>query len=251
MRPSRRRSSSPPPLLIAHFSDTHGLPGRPVPRSADIVVHTGDMLPNRTRGNREVEVPYQSQWLRDTMRDWAKWLGGRKMVRVPGNHDFYNVAPTMRAAGLDVHDVFTDGPVVINGFTFAGVPYIPPLSGEWNHETPEGVIADQFKRRVLAHKPDVIVNHCPLDGVLDRGDWHDPRGSSAMLNALMYGKHMPKLYLHGHAHGHGGSSMYLQNHEGSECLVVNAATTCRLVRLTRDGAVVVTPRNASNVAAVG
>lgn len=223
-------------MIVAHFSDTHSLPRKPVPASATLVVHTGDLLPNRTRGNISVEVPYQSDWIRKTAAAWAHWLGGRRMLIVAGNHDFIDVAPFMRAADMRVRNVFTDGPQTVDGVRFAGVPYIPTMAGEWNHEKSEQEISDGFRRRVLAHKPHVILNHCPIAGVLDHAYGHGI-GSVAMANALWYERggdgdgYAPLAYLHGHNHEQAGSLVEING-----ILFSNAATTRNLIEVTTEHA---------------
>lgn len=212
-------------MKIAHFSDTHGLPRKGVPEDADVIVHTGDLFPNKTRGHRDVEPDYQRDWLRKTIADWARWCGNKPFVCVPGNHDFFDgTVALMRRAGIDAYDAREL--VTVQGVTFAGLPDIPFMGGDWNHERTEPEIAYRFDR-VLSHKPDVLVCHCPIYGILDQphrhADYHI--GSTAIANALTYGDHEPKAYLHGHCHEATGEARIRNT------LVSNAATTRRVVTL--------------------
>lgn len=214
-------------MIIAHFSDTHGLPRKGVPDEADLVVISGDIAPNRTRGNRDFEPVYQREWYERTIRDWKRWLGGRPLVFVQGNHDFYNPTAAFGRAGISALNV-EDGVVEIEGVTFAGLPLIPWMGGEWNHEASEHQIGARFEA-VMDHKPDVIVNHCPPYGVLDTPygasvDYHI--GSTAVARALEHHPHEPRAYLCGHCHEYGGKKATLRS-----TVVSNAATTRNIIKL--------------------
>ena len=210
------------PLRLSHFSDTHGLPRKSVHADADIIVHTGDLFPNKTRGHREIEPAYQQEWLRKTVHEWARWCGGKPFVYIAGNHDFFDPVPIMRRAGIDAHSA--DGPVEIGGWRFMGLPDVPWMGGEWNHERVEAEIAERFAH-VLEWRPDVIVSHCPPYGVLDVA-YGNHIGSTSVATALLYGEHEPRAYLCGHCHEMGGKQAQLRN-----TIVSNAATTRRAVEV--------------------
>lgn len=214
-------------MIIAHFSDTHGLPRKGVPDSADVVVHSGDLFPNRTRGHRHVEAPYQTQWLRSTLGAWAHWLGGRPLVLVEGNHDFVDPAPIFQAGGINAHNV--EGRALeLAGVRFMGLPEIPWMGGEWNHERQEHEIAAHIAL-ILERTPDVIVAHCPVHGLLDTPYEFNPGyhiGSTAIATALAHHEHEPKAYLHGHCHETGGRHAQVRSTH-----ISNAATTRRIVEV--------------------
>jgi Icc-related predicted phosphoesterase len=214
-------------MKICHLSDSHGLPRKPIYDNADVVVHTGDMLPNRTRGNRDIEPGYQEDWLVGVMKSWAAWLGTRPLVYVAGNHDFFDPIPLMRRAGMDAHNVL--GTVVkLQGLSFMGLPDIPWMGGEWNHERWEEQIAEHISA-ILDYRPDVVLGHCPPHGLLDAPYANNPGyhiGSTAIANALTFHWHEPKAYLCGHCHEHGGKEAKIRN-----TIISNAATTRRLVEL--------------------
>ena len=203
-------------MKIAHFSDTHGLPRKPVPSDADVIVLSGDICPNKTRGHRHVERPYQTEWLRRTGADWKRWAGDKPLLLVEGNHDFVDPAPILRE--FRVRAVNLEGrEVEVFGMKFMGLPDIPWMGGEWNHERQE----DEIKRHIdliLERRPDVLVSHSPIYGVLDCpwGDYHI--GSTALSNALVHGEHRPIAVLHGHCHEMGS-----QTREVMGMLVSNAA----------------------------
>lgn len=215
-------------MLIAQFSDTHGLPRKPVPEAADVVVHSGDLCPNRTRGNRSIEPPYQIQWLEKTARDWARWLGGRMLLLVEGNHDFVDPAAILRRYGINALNLgLHAAPVDVGGLTFAGLSDIPWIEGEWAHEEQEVDIHQHFTR-LMDQKPDVIIAHCPPAGVLDDPfDYVNYRiGSTSIATILSYHEHEPLAYLCGHCHERGGKEARVRS-----TLISNAATTRRLVEI--------------------
>src|ERR1051325_2270861 len=90
-------------MKIVHVSDTHGL--LPELPSGDIVLHTGDFLPNRSRGVVDVETVHQMDWLRRHIIEIVDWIGDRPFLFVQGNHDYINPCPTLRDAGVDARNI--------------------------------------------------------------------------------------------------------------------------------------------------
>jgi Icc-related predicted phosphoesterase len=216
-------------VRLAHLSDTHGLPRKGIPDDCEIVVHTGDLCPNRTRGVVHVEVPYQTSWLQTTAPQWERWLDGRHMVMVTGNHDFVDVAAVLAENGLSVHSA-AKLPVELGGLVFHGHGLVPPITGEWAGETPEGGLIEATAR-VLEHEPDVLLLHCPLKGYLDApfvGSFgHGVHiGSSGIRDAIRYSTWKPQVILHGHCHEQGGRQDLFDG-----IPVHNSATTLRVIDL--------------------
>lgn len=223
---------------LAHFSDTHGLPRKEVPDDTDVIVLSGDICPNRTRGLIDIEIDYQEQWLRKTAPQWRAWSKNKPIALVPGNHDFFpDIAWVLRALGVNAFDVSycVEGrkdrsgykPLEICGLTFFGLPDIPWMGGEWNHEHGELEISSRFEE-VLDTRPDVVVSHCPPYGVLDNpfdfGTYHI--GSSAVATLLGYHEHEPKAYLCGHCHERGGRTAMIRS-----TIVSNAAASRVLLKI--------------------
>ena len=215
-------------MKISHFSDTHGLPRKPVHDDAAVIVLSGDICPNRTRGVVDVEADYQREWLRTTRKDWLRWSKGKPVVLVPGNHDFYrHMARELGYAGFFVADASL-GMVTVSGVSFLGLPDIPWMGSDWNHERGEQEIEHRFTE-VLDQRPDVVDNHCPPYDVLDApyGTHVDYRiGSAAIAKVLASHEHAPRLYLCGHCHELGGRTQVV-----GRTLVSNAATKRVLVTL--------------------
>ncbi len=93
-------------LRIVHISDQHGMiPSRNSFKNlldiADLVVLSGDLFPNSTRGIRTIEETFQANWLygradhpvnrrdrRIPLERWVEFLGNLPVLSVGGNHDF-------------------------------------------------------------------------------------------------------------------------------------------------------------------
>jgi len=192
-------------VRILHISDTHGL--LPELRTgADIIVHSGDFLPNRTRGVRAIEEPFQAQWIRDNADRLKAWLGGRPFLFCQGNHDFIDPVPELKEAGINAIDLTMQYIVEHNGVRFFGFPWVKYFTGEWNWEAEERDIVRHLR---LVPPVDVLVTHGPIYGVLDQNIYRTRCGSQALKDFLRDVPTPPKYVLHGHIHeaaGHTGWS---------------------------------------------
>lgn len=212
-------------VRILHISDSHGHFWEPHGRY-DVVVHSGDIFPNVTRGNRYVEERYQLEQLRKNGEGFRRWANGCPFVFCLGNHDFLDpeiVETELREMGVVAFNV-TDQARDICGMKFRGFPWVPRIEGEWNFEVTEQEIADKLKR---VDVPDVMVAHGPIAGVLDVTFDRKPHGSSAMANWIAYkNAKQPKAYLCGHMH----DSFGVRSEIGM--LISNAATTMNLIEVS-------------------
>jgi len=191
-------------LRILHISDTHGY--MPELRGDfDVVVHSGDLLPNKTFGIRRVEETFQANWLEALAPQLKKWLGAKPFLFCPGNHDFVDPIPYLRAAGVSAHSI-ADCLFELKGVRFYGFPWVP-VFGSWNY-----MVSSEERRARLAPalelldegKIDVFVAHGPMRGVLDRNGDGERCGSRVMREAMQNAKIPPKLFLHGHIHESAG-----------------------------------------------
>lgn len=227
-------------MKLLHVSDNHSLfidywslMGID-PSTIDAVVHSGDFCPNWSRGIRPIEVPRQEQWLIENAENIRHWTRDKPILFVHGNHDFLRVDAVLGRLGvniiaLDGEDL--DGKIYITdfkGIKFAGYNLVPWFTGEWNNEVQEHVEEYRIKQ-IIALKPDVIVSHCPIKGVLDRNQDGDRCGSrqlAILLKEEINNGWQPKAFLHGHIHEPGGAIVQWKN-----MIISNAATTARVIEL--------------------
>lgn len=204
-------------MKICHISDTHGA-FPPLP-DCDLVVHSGDFMPNRTRGIRPVEETFQTEWLRSKLRRTREWLGDRPLYFCPGNHDFVDPTVMWREAGLTALNLELRQPE-FGGLVFAGFPWVPYFTGEWNYETSEAEIGLRLEQ---LRPCDVLVCHGPPKGVQDRNG-NERCGSWALRSWCQTNSWVPKYLLCGHIHTAFGSVKWLRG-----ITVVNSATKVRLI----------------------
>jgi len=218
-------------LRILHTSDLHARTGflMDAMRTTawDVWVDTGDFFPNRTAGNQLVEPAFQTRWT-----EWpalgpklVEILRGRPLLSVAGNHDYISLARVVRQAGGVAHDI-QQGPVTVEGLTFAGFSGIPRIGGVWNGETLQGDFAARVAA-VLALQPQVLLTHAPPAGVLDQdefGESIEDYGITALTPALFYREHRVRHHFFGHIHEQGGKTITLNNitfYNGAEHAIVH------------------------------
>lgn len=215
-------------MIIAHVSDTHGkFP--PIPKSAEIVISSGDDLPNTTRGNEEVEPYFQRVWINANVENYKKWLDGRTFIRCAGNHDFCPMlCPTLTDANIPAIDV-TNNYYVFNELGIYGFPYIPYINGEWKFESTVSDMSRHVRRLkdiLVKNKIDILVAHAPIANILDfaYGDHIGNPQIKDLFEYMLEEKHLPKLYAHGHAHENYGTELI------GNMLISNAATTVNFIK---------------------
>jgi Icc-related predicted phosphoesterase len=210
-------------MRIAHASDLHGryeVLDRVNGVAPDLWVLTGDFFPNRTRGNREVEVRWQTNWFGHKSFSIRRRLLGAPVLLVPGNHDYANLASLLRCDGVDAREVTPEG-CTFRGVRFAGFGHIPFIAGEWNRESTTGELYD-LTQRCFDCDPDVLLTHSPPDGILN-GLYP---GIGPITTALTYRPHKVTHHLFGHSHEDGGKVI-----ERMGVTFVNSATTLQWVEL--------------------
>lgn len=216
-------------MKYVHVSDTHGY-FPTLPTEGKIVIHSGDLCPNKTRGHRETEVKYQSEWVKKNALTFKDWIGDRPFLFCMGNHDFTPyVCRILREVGIDAVDI-TSTRYVRDGVRYYGFPFIPYIEGEWNGE----MFPSQMQREVdhlqeeLEKGVDILVAHAPIANILDCEGVNEHWGISHMANMFSYKldeKNWPKAYLCGHVHGNHGTTHL------DKMLISNAATTVHLVEV--------------------
>jgi Icc-related predicted phosphoesterase len=181
-------------VKVLHSSDLHGHLHHLFNQTGfDLWIDTGDLLPNMTRGIGNFEVPYQTKWFQEYLALIEKWLEGRPMLSVPGNHDFIEITETLKEHNIDAHRITPQG-IEILGFKFAGFREVPQMIGEWNGET---LVFEDLVKDTLDSDPDILVTHAPPAGIRDL----NPGGGIPILaNALTWSKHRVQAHFFGHIH---------------------------------------------------
>jgi Icc-related predicted phosphoesterase len=189
-------------MRILHISDTHGTLPPLLEDGVDVVVHSGDFLPNRTRGIRAVEEVFQPAWVHENAARLRGWMGDRRLLVCAGNHDFVDPAPLLREAGLNAVSI-TDRLHDEDSVGFYGFPWVPFFTGEWNYElglVPLTNATIAVEEMLNQGAIDVLVSHGPLYGVRDRNADGENCGSLPMRYALQAARHAPRAFLCGHIH---------------------------------------------------
>lgn len=236
-------------LRIVHVSDQHGMiPSRNgfanLLNIADLVVLSGDLFPNSTRGVRDIEERFQEEWLvgrvthpvnskhhasMTPLELWLEFLGELPVLVVGGNHDYFDFAKMIkgfRGENLLTHNLCTEGPINLFGLRFAGIAEIPWINGEWNNETMPRELREKTYD-LFDQNPDVIVSHSPPSGILA-----GPYGSDPLVNCLSYRDHTVKAVLFGHAHEDGGKILEeIVNENNGPIVFSNAACHVNSVKI--------------------
>jgi Icc-related predicted phosphoesterase len=222
-------------MRIMHLSDTHGRFPRLYGRF-DVVLHTGDLFPNshHVGSNKNAEMGFQLQWLRDSIPEMKAQLQGHPLLYVPGNHDFLHSSLMefeLRAAGLDNVFDLTDKLFTFRGVNFYGFPYVPAINGMWNYEREIPEMEKEVDKMVEACNKthvDVLACHAPVYKCLDLSMGNQILGSTVIANALDYkiARDMqPTHYLCGHIHEAHGTAVR------NGMLFSNAATTQQIIEI--------------------
>lgn len=178
------------PLTICHISDTHlqALPVEP----ADILVHSGDFL---NYGAMEELVQFRNQL--EKVKDKFD-----KIILVAGNHDeiFETNPHTSKSFLLETipnlvylhHETYE-----YKGYKIFGTPW-QPFFNNWSFNVKDNLELYE-KYLQIPEDTQILITHCPAEGILDRT--HDMKkvGSKALKLALLQLKEL-KAHMFGHIH---------------------------------------------------
>ncbi len=217
-------------MRILHISDTHGSVPAIDLDGVDIVCHSGDILPNRTRGDLNIEPGWQETWMMQNAHRFVEQLGGKPLVYVRGNHDFISPVPALVACGVEAYDITGRG-CEVGGVKFYGFGSTPLFNGEWWSELRPEVMelaVEEVKLDLEAYKPRVFVSHGPLYGYLDtcRGQHLGNRHLRDMLFENC--EWLPEIVLCGHIHEACGGPALVKTMRGP-VRIYNSATICQVV----------------------
>lgn len=223
-------------ILIGHSSDEHGNYSQLInnDRLPDVWFLTGDFLPNGTRGDRAVEVPFQTQYLEQHLDELRDAFYGRPVLVVPGNHDFIDVVPILQQNGILALRVgVKKQSIELAGqtWTYAGFREIPYIAGEWAGESDSATLTG-LVNEIFEDPPDLLCTHAPPAGIMDgtgRVEYGQiGYGIPHLTSRLMYSDH--KIQLHCFGHQHWCSSPDRQEVH-NRIIFSNAATTLNFIEL--------------------
>lgn len=224
-------------MKILHISDTHGTFPLLQLQGVDLIVHSGNLFPNLTRGNVPVEEAFQEEWIASHRTHLRAWVDGRPFFFCTGNHDFLSTPETfLRAVGVEATCLDSMLPESFQGVSFQGFPYTPYLQGEWNGELQPLAMTYMVQQLLDSWDtavPDVLVAHAPLYGHLDQNHEGEHCGNHELLVGLQERRDqpLPRWMLHGHIHEEGGRRSVFQPNSPYPMDISNAACTQRVIHL--------------------
>lgn len=216
-------------ITIGHISDSHGKIWPTIPPECDIIVHSGDGIPNASRGDVNIEPMFQTNWIKKNLETYRNWIGGRPFFYCMGNHCFVSVADVLNENGVAATCI-TNKLVEYNGLKIYGFPYVPYFSGYWNFGAKLDRMDKEIKnlKNILTeNKVDILVAHSPIANILDFEVEHI--GNTLMANMFAYEldeKYWPRCYLTGHVHGSGGTTAKL-----GDMIISNAACGLNIITI--------------------
>lgn len=219
-------------MKFIHTSDSHGA-FIPLPKEGEFILHTGDLLPNKTRGIREIERPYQENWIRQNIERFKRWFDGRPFLFVMANHEFtYKTTDILNEYGIEAYSLNLSK-FEFKGIRFCGFSFVPYFTGEWAGEMTSSEMANQmpYLKAVLNDGVDIFASHSPISGILDQNGYGEHCGSTHLYNLFNYEtekEKMPKMFCCGHLHEGKGR---INIPEWNDMLISNAATTAHILEI--------------------
>lgn len=221
-------------MRILHVSDTHGpIPWKDLPDDFDVLVHSGDWMPDRHSMDRDYVIQYQMDFLRHEAACVAAWLKDRPLVFCAGNHDRLSEAymeRELREHGVNAYAPGHHGAKVL-GVRFFGLREIPCDEGHFEGEYPPRQLSIVTTITCgFIWRDDILVAHCPPEGPL-AGDSVHKWGNVELADILHEDaddspeyQWAPQLILCGHIHACGGSEYRV-----GRSRIINSAQTFTLV----------------------
>lgn len=189
-------------MRICGISDIHGNLIKDIPK-CDVLCICGDIVPLGIQRQMDDSI----KWFQNEFANWVKDLPCKKVIAVPGNHDFYLENKLKEWKGfVEDYEIYTDGKVRFladelfnyEGVSFYGTPWINPiLFGKWAFEYSTNEIEDNPFEKIP--KCDILLTH-------------DNPNHNHSLGHYCFGKY--KHHLFGHWHD-GTSYKHLGQHNCS------------------------------------
>lgn len=179
-------------MRICGISDIHGNLYNKIPE-CDVLCICGDIVPL----NEQRAMDASATWWNRRFTKWAKELPCKKIIVVPGNHDFYleklynegtwtEAKEVMRELTTNKVEMLIDESYTYEGITFYGTPWIQPIGfqeGIWAFEYSTSKINDKLFEKIP--KCDILLTH-------------DNPNYNKRLGHCCFGKY--KYHLYGHWH---------------------------------------------------
>ena len=184
-------------MRICGISDIHGNLIKDIPK-CDVLCICGDIVPLDIQRQMDDSI----KWLQNEFANWVKDLPCKKVIAVPGNHDFYLENKLKEWKGfVEDYEIYTDGKVRFlvdelfnyEGVSFYGTPWINPiLFGKWAFEYSTDEVEDNPFEKIP--KCDILLTH-------------DSPNHNRSLGHYCFGKYEHHLFGHWHdgtSYGHLG-----------------------------------------------
>lgn len=216
-------------MKIFHVSDRHGYYWPNVPNDIDLVVDTGDDLPDVvSRGSSSyAKSNGQRRWVEDNINRYKAWLGNKPYLHISGNHCWFEPTETLRANGINAVNIdnkFYEFESNGQKVSFYGFPYCKFIYG-FNYTLDYGdmfVEIAKMKDKIGDDVPDIFLFHSPPKYILDeRMHW----GCEQLREFIFNLPKAPKYVLFGHCHGEPGIV------EINDVKFVNSATVSRVIEI--------------------
>ena len=184
-------------MRICGISDIHGNLIKDIPK-CDVLCICGDIVPLGIQRQMDDSI----KWFQNEFANWVKDLPCKKVIAVPGNHDFYLENKLKEWKGfVEDYEIYTDGKVRFlvdelfnyEGVSFYGTPWINPiLFGKWAFEYSTDEVEDNPFEKIP--KCDILLTH-------------DNPNHNHSLGHYCFGKYKHHLFGHWHdgtSYGHLG-----------------------------------------------
>ena len=188
-------------MEIALIADTHGMLPE-IPEGAQIVIHAGDVGPDRD----------PIHWFREVLYPWARKVD-RPIYATFGNHDFIGQQRAMPEGCPANLRFLVDESIDIHGVRYWFSPWSLRFM-DWAFMANEKTLAEKYRH--IPHNTEVIVSHGPPFGCGDRVPGEGHVGSTELAKRCL---DLPQLrwVVCGHIHeGRGG-------HRLGQITVINAS----------------------------
>lgn len=220
-------------MIINHFSDSHG-GNLNVDRKCDIVVHSGDFLPDPPfLSSKENAAHWQANWLDNKAKEYKLYINNKPFIFCSGNHDYLNgeqVEEILRKNNINatcINDKIFD----FNGLKFYGFPWIKYINGYFNYELSDNgmnIKCNELKEAFSNSYINVLVAHGPMTNGLCVEGTKD-YGNKVLEDTLLSlnKEYVPDTMLVGHIH----LSKGIKFRYDLNMLIVNSATTNHIIEI--------------------